>query len=91
MDKFCVTLLHFYRSHPKEVIVLFRKADGVTTFFFLKIFNFIFRKGAGQQDGKRKNKESREERDGGKTVETQEKIAGRVMLRGRKCYTIGNL
>lgn len=41
---------------------------------FLEVFyfNFIFRRRVGQQDGKRKNKESRGEKGGGKAVERGE-------------------
>lgn len=61
--------------------------------FFKRFFylNIIFRRRVGQQDGKRKNKESRREKRGGKTAETQEKIAGRVTLKGRKCCNTGNV
>lgn len=59
--------------------------------YFTEVFNFIFGKRVGQRDGKRKKKGSREEKGGGRTVETQEKVAGRVMMKGRKLSTTGNV
>lgn len=68
-------------------------SDFLSSIFFKEAFNFnfIFGRRVGQQDVKRKNKESREEKGEGRTVETQDKIAGRVMLKGRKHCNTGNV